>query len=264
MNYELKALNSFLKQIVTRAGEISLDYKTRLAGIKITQKETAKDLVTEADVAVENYLVEQIKRRYPDHAICGEETGLHTGGDYRWIIDPIDGTLSFIHNQPFYSISVAVEHRGQTLLAAVNAPVLGEFFTAELGQGATLNDNPIRVSNCDTLADAMLATGFACMRGNQTRNNMPYFNTLMPKIRDIRRYGSAAIDLCYLACGKIDGLWELYLQIYDIAAGVLIAQEAGATVTDFSGKNTDNLPGEIMATNGKLHNELSEILMEIR
>ena len=241
---------------------MSLDYRTRLTSIDIQKKETTKDLVTEADVAIEKYLVEQINARYPDHAICGEETGNHCGNDYRWIIDPIDGTLSFIHSQPFYSISVGLEHRGEMILAAVNAPVLGEFYFAKKNHGATLNGQPIRVSNCDTLANAMLATGFACMRGNQQRNNMPYFNALMPQIHDIRRYGSAAIDLCYLACGKTDGLWELYLNIYDIAAGMLIAQEAGAKVTDFSGTETKNLPHEIMATNGKIHTKLSEFLRD--
>jgi len=257
-------MKSFLKDIITRAGEISLEYKARLAGIKIEQKETAKDLVTEADVAVEKYLVAQIKETYPDHGICGEESGLHSGNEYRWVIDPIDGTTSFIHNLPFYSISIALQKNGQTILAAVFAPVLDELFMAERGSGATLNDNPIRVSDRCALSDCVCTTGFACLRANLERNNLPLINRIAPKLRGLRVLGSAAMDLCYVACGRTDGSWELNLNIYDIAAGMLIATEAGATVTDFSGTSTDNLPHEILATNGNIHNELSNILLNVK
>jgi myo-inositol-1(or 4)-monophosphatase len=252
-------MKAFLKQIITRAGEISLEYKARLSEVRVDHKND-KDLVTEADIAVEHYLVEQIQTRYRDHAILGEETGAHSGGDYRWIIDPIDGTASFVYDMPFYSVSIALEHNGELILGAVNAPVLGELFMAERGQGATLNGKPIGVSSCDKLTDAMLGTGFACLRDDLPHNNLPYFNALAPIIRGVRRHGSAAIDLCYVACGRYDGFWELNLKPYDIAAGMLIAQEAGGIVTDFSGTGTTNLPGEIMVTNGKLHNELAEIL----
>ena len=223
-----------------------------------------KDFVTEADIAVENYLIEQIKQAWPDHSILAEETGAQSGSDWRWVIDPIDGTASFMHNLPYYSISIALEHKGAPVLAAVNAPALGELFFAEKGNGATLNGKPIHVSDCDTLTDAMLATGFACLRHNLAHNNLPYFNALAPRIRDIRRHGSAAIDLAYVACGRFDGYWELNLNAYDVAAGMLICTEAGGRVTDFSGHRTDNLPREILATNGKLHDELSNILMDVK
>ena len=264
----------FLKDIITRAGEISLAHRARLHDMRITRKGTVKDLVTEADVAVEQFLVEQIRQTYPDHAICGEESGTHlsrrsgaktdAGDRYRWIIDPIDGTTSFIHGLPFYSISIAVECDGQTVLAAVYAPVLGELFMAERGTGATLNDIPIRVSERDTLSDCVLSTGFACLRANLERNNLPAVAALAPTLRGLRILGSAALDLCYVACGRTDGAWELNLNIYDIAAGMLIAAEAGATVTDFSGTGTANLPTEIVATNGRLHAELSDILTTLK
>lgn len=230
--------------------------------MQITRK-SEKDLVTEADVAVEKHLVEQIKKHYPDHSILGEETGRHAGNEYRWIIDPIDGTTSFVHDQPFFSNSVALEHNGEIILAAVNAPALGELFMAEYGSGATLNDKPIHVSKRDKVSDCVLGTGFACVRQNLEHNNLPYFEKVVTVIRGIRRYGSAAIDMSYVACGRLDGFWELNLQIYDMAAGMLIVTEAGGTVTDFAGKKL-NTPHETLATNTRIHAELSNMLMEVK
>ncbi len=252
----------FLKSIITEAGSIALQHKARLADVQVNRK-SAKDLVTEADVAVEQYLVEQIQQTYPDHAVLGEESGAHAGGAYRWIIDPIDGTTSFVHDQPFFSTSIALEHNGEIILGAVNAPVLGELFMAEKGSGATLNGKPIGVSGRDTLGDCVLGTGFACVREDLPHNNLPYFARLAPIIRGVRRYGSAAVDMSYVACGRLDGFWELNLKIYDMAAGLLIVTEAGGTVTDFAGK-TDNLPAEVLATNAKIHSEMSTILMEVK
>ena len=252
-------MKTFLQNIVTRAGEISLEYRARLSEVKVTQKGTVKDLVTEADVAVENYLIEQIKNTYPDHAICAEESGTHAGGETRWVIDPIDGTTSFVHGHPFYSISIALQQNNQTILAAVFAPVLGELYMAEKGKGATRNGQPICVSDSTALSDCLMTTGFACLRANLERNNLPLIERIAPTLRGLRILGSAAVDLCYVACGRTDGGWELNLNIYDIAAGMLIVQEAGGTVTDFSG-NATNLPHEILATNGKIHTQLSRLL----
>lgn len=252
-------MKDFLKMIVTEAGRIALEYKERVREMRVDHK-SDKDLVTEADVAVERYLVEQIKMHYPEHAIVGEESGSHAGGAYRWIIDPIDGTTSFVHDQPFFSVSVALEHNGETILAAVNAPVLGELFMAEKGAGATLNGAPIQVSTRDKLIDSVLGTGFACVRQNLEHNNLPYFAKVVPVIRGVRRYGSAAIDLSYVACGRLDGFWELNLKIYDIAAGLLMVTETGGKVTDFAGGQKSR-PFETLATNGKIHKELSDLLM---
>jgi myo-inositol-1(or 4)-monophosphatase len=252
-------MKNFLKDIITEAGKIAMSHKAHLSEVQVTRK-SEKDLVTEADVAVEEYLVDRIKGQYPDHAIVGEETGTHAGSQYRWIIDPIDGTTSFVHDQPFFSISIALEKDGQLILGAVNAPVLGELFMAELGKGATLNDKPINVSGRDNLGDCVLATGFACVRSDLPENNIANFVKIMPRVRGVRRYGSAAIDLAYVACGRMDGFWELNLKIYDIAAGILLVTEAGGAVTDFDGKTRNDLPNKILATNGKIHNELSNIL----
>ena len=251
-------MREFLEAIVRRAGDISLEYKRRLGSLAVRHK-SAKDLVTEADVAVERYLVEQIQGAWPGHAILGEESGGHAGGEYRWVIDPIDGTTSFVHDQPFYSVSVAVELRGEAILGAVYAPVRGELFMAEKGRGATLNGERIGVSARGELAECVPGTGFACMRQNLERNNLPYFARLMPQIRDLRRYGSAAVDLAYVACGRLDGFWELNLNVYDIAAGMLIVREAGGIVTDFGG-GTAGLPGEVAAANPAVHGTLLETM----
>jgi len=251
-------MRPFLKEIITEAGRISLEYKARLSEVTVNRK-SHKDLVTQADVAVETYLVARIRARYPDHAILAEETGAHASGDYRWVIDPIDGTNSFVHDYPFYSVSIALEHKGQAVMGAVYAPVLGELFFAEKGRGATLNDRPIHVTDTSDLSDCMMATGFACVRENASENNIGHFARILPLIRDVRRDGSAAIDLAYVACGRFDGYWEMCLKPYDIAAGRLLVTEAGGVVTDFSG-GTQGLPAQIIAANRRVHPQLLKLL----
>ena len=256
-------MRDFLKAIITEAGQIALRHKARLAEVQIDRK-SEKDLVTEADVAVEKYLVEQIQKQYPAHSILGEESGSHSGNEYRWIIDPIDGTTSFVHDQPFFSNSVALEKNGEMILAAVNAPALGELFMAEKGSGATVNDRPIHVSRRDKLIDCVVGTGFACVRSDLKHNNLPYFNEVIMQIRGTRRFGSAALDMAYVACGRMDGFWELNLQIYDCAAGMLIATEAGGQVTDFSGRGFAHFPHEVLATNGLIHSQLAALLTSVK
>lgn len=241
---------------------MSLDFRNSLSSLEVSKK-TDKDLVSEADLAIEAFLVEQIHARFPDHAIFGEEGGARGSHEYRWIIDPIDGTTSFVHGQPFYSISIALEKNGQTILGAVNAPVLEELFVAQRGQGAACNKRPMRVSQRDKLVDSVLGTGFACLRTNLEHNNLPYFNAIAPHVRGIRRYGSVAIDLSYVACGRMDGFWELALHTYDIAAGQLILEESGGRISDYSGSSQD-IPHELVATNGAIHEQLLAILGPIK
>jgi myo-inositol-1(or 4)-monophosphatase len=255
-------MRDFLREIIQAAGALSLEYREGLGTIKFDRK-SEKDLVTEADVAVEKLLIAKIKDKYPGHAILGEESGEHGGDEYRWIIDPIDGTASFLHGQPFYSISIALEKAGEVVLGAVYAPVLGELFEAAKGEGAFLNGEPICVSKRDRLIDSMVGTGFACVRSDLAHNNLPYFAAVIPKSRGIRRYGSAAVDLCYVAVGRLEGFWELNLKIYDVAAGVLILLEAGGKVSDYRGNDTDGAM-EILATNGLIHAEMVSILGPIR
>ena len=252
---------SFLTQMIARAGEICLAEQNRLTSQDLEFK-NPKDLVTRIDKKVEDFIISEIRSTYPDHCILGEETGTTQGSaPYRWVIDPIDGTTSFVHGQPFYAVSIALEKEGAPLLAAVNAPVLNQLFHGEKGKGAFLNGAPIRVSSAQRLVDSVMATGFACLRAGHDRNNLSHFNRIVPQLRDVRRYGSAAIDLCWVACGKVDGFWEMDLNIYDIAAGALIVTEAGGKVTDFSGNQQIPQKG-IVAANPTLHpllvNELTK------
>ena len=255
---EINDFKDFLRDIIMRAGIITLDYREKLSSIAV-EKKSQKDLVTEADIAVEKFLVEQIKQQYPAHAILGEESGSHAGNEYRWVIDPIDGTTSFFRKQPFYSISIALQKNDQTIVAAVNAPVLEELFEAQLDCGAYLNGKQIDVSQETELIDCVLGTGFACVRANLEHDNMPYFTNIVRKIRGIRRYGSAAVDLSYVACGRLDGFWEMNLNTYDVAAGILILTEAGGKVTDFN-NTQQNIPKQVVATNANIHDELLELI----
>jgi myo-inositol-1(or 4)-monophosphatase len=255
-------MKEFLREIILRAGRMTLDFRRKAGGLAVDRK-SKKDLVSEADRAVEDYLVREILRKFPSHGIFGEETGRRGGDEFCWVIDPIDGTTSFVHGQPFYSVSIGVQQNGRTILAAVHAPALGELFEAAAGKGATLNGEPIGVSKESRLEDSLLATGFACMRDGHAYNNLPYFQQILPRIRDIRRTGSAAVDLSYIACGRLEGFWELNLKPYDIAAGELIVAEAGGRATDFAG-GLAGLPGEIVATNGRIHDAMVAILGRIK
>lgn len=250
---------SFVTQLARQAGQICLKDRATLTSGNVMFK-NPKDLVTETDQRVETFLLDALSHRYPDDGILGEETGTTQGASARrWIIDPIDGTTSFVHNQPFYGISIALEAEGEIILGVVYAPVLDQMFYAEKGKGAFLNDTPIRISGTKKLDQAVMATGFACLRAGRPDNNLARFNRIVPKLRDIRRYGSAALDLCYTACGRLDGYWEMNLNIYDIAAGVVILKEAGGVVSDFSGENHFPENG-IVSANPHLHPLLLESL----
>lgn len=228
-------MQPFLKEIIVQAGDICLEKQGRLTPDDLMFK-ARKDLVTATDRQVEAFLIEQIRSRFPDHGIWGEETGRTlTGSEYCWIIDPIDGTTSFFHGQPYYAVSIALKKGQELISGAVYAPALGQLFQAGKKEGAWLNDHPLHVSATTTLTDAVMATGFACLRAGLEPNNLVHFNRIVPRLRDIRRCGSAAVDLCYVAAGKLDGFWEMNLNVYDVAAGVLMVTEAGGVVTDFTG-----------------------------
>jgi myo-inositol-1(or 4)-monophosphatase len=245
----------FIQKLATDAGRICLEGSEHLSAADV-QFKNPKDLVTVVDRKVEDFLIAEIKKVYPEHSIIGEETGRsETGSRYCWIIDPIDGTTSFFHGQPYYSISIAFMQDTVLTAGVVHAPALGQLFSAEKGKGSLLNGKKIQVSSTALLRESVLGTGFACLRAGWEKNNMLYLNRIMPAIRDIRRCGSAAIDLAYVAAGKFDGFWELNLNIYDIAAGVLLVTEAGGAVCDFAG--TDAYPeAGIVATNGRITGEL--------
>jgi myo-inositol-1(or 4)-monophosphatase len=242
-------------EAAAEAGELLLREGSsyRAGGVEF---KSAKDLVTASDRRAEELIVSIIRRNFPKHAILGEETGASgTNGEFTWIIDPIDGTTSFVHDQPFYAVSIALRKNDEPIAAVVHAPRLGETFAAEKGAGASLNGEKIKVSNAENLISSVLATGFACLRADLAENNLKHFNQIAPKIRGIRRYGSAAIDMAYVAAGRLDGFWELNLKPYDIAAGHLLVLEAGGEVRDFRG-GTDFPENGTIATNGKITTEL--------
>jgi len=254
----------FIIEISKAAGEITLAESGSSSGLNKDglQFKSAKDLVTNTDREVEEYIVSEIQKKFPEHSIWGEETGkTESGSEYTWIIDPIDGTTSFVHNQPFYSISIALHRDDEPIAAVVYAPKLGELFSASKGGGAFLNGERIFVSEADELINSVLGTGFACLRADMKDNNLRFFNKILPKIRGVRRYGSAAVDMAYVAAGRFDGFWEMNLNLYDIAAGHLLVTEAGGQVLDF--ESGLNFPKKgIIATNGKITKELIDCMKE--
>jgi len=246
----------FMKKLAWNSGEICLEEAEHLS-ISDLDFKGKRDLVTVVDKRVEKYVVDEITAIYPDHDIIGEETGkTNKESRSRWIIDPIDGTTSYFHKQPYYAVSIAYQEENETIAGVVFAPALGQMFTAVKGEGAFLNGNSrLSVSSTDELINSVLATGFACLRAGREPNNLVYLQKILPHIRDFRRCGSAAIDLAYVAAGKVDGFWEMDLNIYDIAAGVLLVEEAGGQVADMSGGNHFPEDG-IVASNSLLFEQI--------
>ncbi|QWF70437.1 inositol monophosphatase [Methylomonas paludis] len=244
-----------LEKTVREAGAIALRYFSDLNGLAVKHK-SARDLVTDADVAVEQYLQDALGKQCPEYGFWGEESGQSANQVSRWIVDPIDGTHSFSKGQYFWSISVALEINGELIMGAVYAPALDDYYAAEKGKGSTKNGRVIQVSAETHLADSMISTGFACLRSYLHENNLQRFCRIAEVSTGQRRFGSAALDLCLVADGQVDAYWEQELNLYDVAAGALIALEAGGSVTDFKG-NAGIFPKQILATNGKL---LAEIL----
>jgi myo-inositol-1(or 4)-monophosphatase len=221
----------------------------------------AIDLVTATDREAEHKIVEVIQRNFSDHAILAEEeTDLRSHDkDYRWIIDPLDGTTNFAHSYPNFCVSIALECAGEVVLGLVYDPLRGECFKAVRAEGATLNGDPIRVSGVKELDKALLATGFPYDRREQADFYLSFFKAFLTRCQGIRRNGSAALDLCYLACGRIDGFWELKLKPWDTAAGSLIVAEAGGRLSDFSGNKFSIWGNQTLASNGIIHGEIAEI-----
>ena len=224
------------------------------------------DLVTEADLASEKLIVERIKSHYPRHAILAEESGA-TGGietvpgqsDWKWIVDPLDGTTNYAHGYPCFCVSIALERAGLVEIGVIYDPTRDEMFAAERGQGATLNDRRIRVSEVDDLNAAMLCTGFPYNVRERPDFARDFSNFTM-EAQAVRRDGSAAIDLAYLACGRFDGFWEDGLNAWDIAAGLLLIEEAGGRVTDFKGAPLSIYTPKVLATNGLIHDRMMQVL----
>jgi myo-inositol-1(or 4)-monophosphatase len=219
------------------------------------------NLVTEVDRICEARIVEIIKEAFPEHNILTEETPMpQLPSPYRWVIDPLDGTTNYAHGYPCFCTSIALELEGKILLGAIYDPLLDELFTAQKGKGAFLNGEGISVSLTARLTEALISTGFPYDIRESPNNNVDHFNHLIMEAQAVRRDGSAALDLCYVAMGRFDGFWELKLNPWDVAAGKLLVEEAGGVVTDFSGGELDIYGQETLASNGRIHEEMVGVL----
>lgn len=233
-------------------------YFGKLTGVN---KKGTIDLVTEADLESEKAIIGIIQNAFPQHSILAEESGLNGGSaENRWIIDPLDGTTNFAHELGIFAVSIAFSHLDELILGFVLNPVSGELFTAENGKGAKLNGFSISVSTTKQVSESLLVTGFPYNHPDIIDAIMYRFSRCTAAAQGIRRLGSAALDLCFVACGRFDGFWEQNLKPWDTAAGALIAEEAGALVTDFSGNPYHVGQKEILATNNKIHQQMADLL----
>jgi myo-inositol-1(or 4)-monophosphatase len=233
------------------AGDAIVRQMDRVHDIPVEIK-NRNDFVTEVDKTAEEIIIGTIHASYPQHAILAEETGATGDNEYRWIIDPLDGTTNFLHGFPQFAVSIALQHKGILDQAVVYDPLRQELFTASRGQGAQLNNRRIRVSSQLNLEGALLGTGFPFKDNDLLEDYLNTFRAFFPMSSGIRRAGAASLDLAYLACGRLDGFWEFRLNIWDIAAGVLLIQEAGGLVGELSGGMDYLKSGNIVAANPKL------------
>jgi len=248
-----------LIQISKEAGEIIREGFNK--NVKIAYKSNEKDLVTEVDKLSEKHITDFIKAKYPSHGILAEESGnIKEGEEYLWVIDPLDGTVNFAHGLPVFSISIGLRKNKQTIAGIVYDIMQNIIYSAEKGKGAFADSKKIHVTENKNLGHALLVTGFPYSIESNPDNALGKFTSLTMAARGIRRLGSAAIDLCYVAKGVFDGFWEVFLNPWDMCAGKLIVEEAGGFVTDFEGNEMDIYSKKILATNGKIHQSMIEIL----
>jgi myo-inositol-1(or 4)-monophosphatase len=244
-------------EIALRAGRLQLEgLRTGL----VIEKKGAIDLVTQVDLEVERMARAVIAERFPDHTVLAEELPnermASAASAYRWVFDPIDGTVNYAHGLPFFCASLALELEGRAILGVVYEPTHEELFVAERGAGARLNGVPLAVTATGGMLDAMLCTGFPYDVRETVDDLVGLFGAFVGRARAVRRFGSAALDLCYVAAGRLDGFWERRLNAWDMSAGALMVEEAGGRVTDMEGGVFDAHGGDILATNGPVHDEM--------
>jgi myo-inositol-1(or 4)-monophosphatase len=259
----------FIKQVARQAGEILLENLNKLKSSSIREKKGHRDLVTDIDELSEKFIVQKIEEKYPDHSIIAEEHAKKQNSSlYTWYIDPIDGTTNYIHSNPAFCVSIGLWYKNEANIGVVYNPYYDELFFAEKNAGAYLENyrfkktkERLEVTNCKTLRTSLLATGFACRRNDQATPNYKIFNHMVDLSQGVRRLGSAALDLCFVACGRFDGYWEMNLNPWDVSAGSLIVKEAGGSVTDFKGGNNYLYGKTIIASNSHIH---MKIINEIK
>ncbi len=254
-------MKDFLAVAVEAARKAGGILKENIHGTREIAYKGDINLVTEMDTRSERAVVEVLRASFPEHGIIAEEeTTIRNGSGYTWIIDPLDGTTNYAHGYPCFSVSIALEHESDVITGVVYDPMRDELFTAQKGQGAFLNGKRIKVSTIDVLIKSLLATGFPYDRKVSEKNNLEYFHDLLMASQEVRRDGSAALDLCYVAMGRFDGFWELKLKPWDVAAGSLIVREAGGRITDLRDNAFDIFGDEVLASNRIIHGQMAEIL----
>ncbi|UXY14129.1 inositol monophosphatase [Chitiniphilus purpureus] len=226
------------------------------------EKKGHNDFVSEVDRAAESAIIETILEAYPKHAILAEESGSRGDSEYCWIIDPLDGTTNFLHGFPQYAISIALEHKGVITQAVVYDPNRNDLFTATRGVGAFLNDRRIRVSKVRDLSDALIGTGFPYTKFNNLETYLAIFRDMAQQAAGVRRPGAAALDLAYVACGRFDGFFEFDLKVHDIAAGILLVQEAGGLVTDLAGEEHYLQSGDVLCGTPRVFGQMLHLIKQ--
>ena len=251
----MEDLFNFALKVIQKANLVILKNLNKIS--KISYKKGDFNLVTNVDLEVEALILKEITSKYPNHSIITEESGKFLKDPtYKWFIDPIDGTTNFAHGYPCFCISIGFSKNNVLEFGQILNPITKDLFTAKKNKGAELNGKSISVSKIKKLKDSLLVTGFPYDRKTSTLNNLKNFCNLTLMTQGVRRDGAAAMDLCYVACGKLDGFWEIKLSPWDVAAGVLIVKEAGGRITDFKGNKYDIFNNKIVATNGLIHREL--------
>ena len=249
----------FSINIAKAAGSIQMKYFGNISSIK--KKSTNIDLVTEADLESEDYLIKAIKKTYPNHSILSEENGsIVTDSEYQWVIDPLDGTTNFAHKIPIFAVSIGLKKNNIIICAVVFNPAADKCFYAGLNKGAFLNGNKIQCTSSNTLSNSLIVTGFPYIHDLKYDTLFILFKEFYDKTRGVRRLGAASLDLCFVAMGRFDAYYEFGLNEWDLCAGRLIVNEAGGTTSDWNNKNTPNTGKRILATNGIMHNQMVEIL----
>jgi len=256
----LDELLDFARTTARMAGDLLKKRASR--GFRVEHK-GAVDLVTEVDRHSEQAIVEAIRSAYPNHSVLAEEGTIRAESSaLRWIVDPLDGTTNYSHGYPCYAVSLALERQGRIDLGVVYDPLRDELFEARRGGGAHLNGRPLSVSSTDRLTDSLLATGFPYDIRTSPENNLDHFARFALRAQGIRRDGSAALDLCYLAAGRFDGFWEMKLSPWDVAAGALLVAEAGGRLSDFAGGPFRIDDRQVIASNGRIHEQMITILQQ--
>jgi myo-inositol-1(or 4)-monophosphatase len=257
-------MKKFLDVAVEAAREAGTILRAEFDRPKEIQYKGEVDIVTESDRRSEALIVARLRAEFPDHAIVAEEggTGAAAGAKYTWHVDPLDGTTNFAHGYPCFAVSIGLLEEGKSIVAAVMNPTIGELFTAVRGEGAYLNGKRIHVSPVEKLAESLVCTGFP-PKHRRSSANMSYYWEFTLRSHGVRRDGSAALDLCSVACGRFEAFWEFGLSSWDTAAGMLLVTEAGGMVTDLSGGTYHPGAGEMLATNGRIHAEMQKVTAEI-